>query len=69
MQAYKFNGTIAQSGHLTITESIKIFPEEVEVIVLQSVAAEERSSVSVTASQPETPKRKFPSKFYYGVAQ
>ena len=59
MQAYKFKATVDRSGYLTVTEPIKIPPGEVEVIVLQLVAAEESS---LTESQPEIPKRKFPSK-------
>ncbi len=62
MQAYTFKGTVDDSGHLTITEPIQIPPGEVEVIVLRSVAAEESSSTSTLQSQPEIPKRKFPSK-------
>lgn len=36
MQAYKFKGTIDESGHLIITEPIEIPAGEVEVIILQS---------------------------------
>ncbi|MGJ3251620.1 MAG: hypothetical protein ACFE0J_10875 [Elainellaceae cyanobacterium] len=35
MQAYKLKGTIDQSGHLIITESIEMPAGEVEVIILR----------------------------------
>lgn len=62
MQAYKIKGTIDQSGQLIITEPIKMPPGEVEVIVLQSVAAGESSTVPATESQTATPKRKVKTK-------
>ncbi len=62
MQAYKLKGMINQSGHLVVTEPIKMTPGEVEVIILQPVPAAEDSPVSVTGAPAETPSRKRPSK-------
>ena len=52
MQAYKLKAKIDNSGNLVINEPINMPPGEVEVIVLQPVAAPE----NLTATQPQTPK-------------
>jgi len=53
MQAYKLKGKIDNSGNLVINESINMSPGEVEVIILQPVAAPE----NITATQPKNPKK------------
>ncbi len=58
MQAYKLKGKIAQSGHLIITEPIKLAPGNVEVIILQPVPGVESSTVPETSSPAAKPKRK-----------
>lgn len=52
MQAYKVKGKIDETGHLIITESIKLAPGDVEVIVLQpsSIKAMATSSKATAES-------------------
>ncbi|NEQ37678.1 MAG: hypothetical protein F6K40_15960 [Okeania sp. SIO3I5] len=54
MQAYKLKAKIDNSGNLVIKQPINMPPGEVEVIVLQPVAAPE----NITETQPQTPKEK-----------
>ena len=61
MQAYKMKGTIDRDGQLIIRSPIKMPPGEVEVIVLQPVAAVSNATVPAKAAQPETSKRQRPS--------
>ena len=62
MQAYKLKGAIDESGHLIINEPIKMAPGEVEVIVLQAVAAVENATAPETEPQTTKPKRQSPSR-------
>ena len=61
MQAYKMKGTIDRDGQLIIRSPMKMPPGEVEVIVLQPLAAVENALVAARAVQAETPKRQRPS--------
>jgi len=58
MQAYKLKGTIDESGHLIITESIDLSPGEVEVIVLQPSATADNSLSSEESQTAAPAKRK-----------
>lgn len=57
MQAYKLKGTIDESGHLIITEPIKVPAGEVEVIILQSSSTADNS---ISSEEPQTaiPKKR-----------
>ncbi|MEI2581427.1 hypothetical protein [Scytonema sp. PRP1] len=57
MQAYKLKGKIDAAGNLVTTESVKMLPGDVEVIVLQAVETFDNSTVPKTESQLKTPKR------------
>lgn len=57
MQAYKIKGKVDDAGNLTITESVKMPPGYVEVIVLQTVETVNNTKMPETEPQAETPKR------------
>jgi hypothetical protein len=67
MQAYKFNATINESGHLIINEPLNIAPGEVEVIILQPIPSQEISTESSSEPQPDKPKRKSKVKAFAGL--
>lgn len=56
MQAYKLKGNVNTAGNLVITESVKMLPGDVEVIVLQ-VDQTVNSTITETESQAQIPKR------------
>lgn len=57
MQAYKLKGAIDKSGNLIISETIKMAPGEVEIIVLQTVK-KGNNDTGVTIEPPSVkPKR------------
>ena len=58
MQAYKLKGKVDDAGNLVITESVKMLPGDVEVIVLQTVENVASSTVPESELQPETPQQK-----------
>jgi hypothetical protein len=58
MQAYKFKGTIDESGHLIIMEPIGLSPGEVEIIVLQPSPTEDNSESSEEPPTVTPKKRK-----------
>lgn len=57
MQAYKLKGKVDDAGNLVITEPVKMFPGDVEVIVLQAVEAVDNATMPETEPQLEKPKR------------
>lgn len=58
MRADKIKGKVNDAGNLTIAESVKLPPGDVEVIVLQTVETVDSSIKSETELQPAKPKRK-----------
>ena len=54
MLAYKVNGRIDDSGKLIVTEPIQMNPGEVEVIVLQTVAAPESETAPTSEANINT---------------
>jgi len=56
MQAYKLKGKVDETGNLVVTESVKIPPGDVEVIVLQVVETVD-DGVSKTDAENLTSKR------------
>lgn len=58
MQADKIKGKVDDAGNLVITESVKLPPGDVEVIVLQAVETVDNSIKSEAELQPAKPKRK-----------
>ncbi|MFB2880321.1 hypothetical protein [Floridanema aerugineum] len=58
MQAYKLKGKVDDAGNLAVTESVKMPPGDVEIIVLQTVSAVEHNQSDKNESSVAKPKRK-----------
>ncbi|MBE9226924.1 hypothetical protein IQ264_15965 [Phormidium sp. LEGE 05292] len=58
MQAYKLKGKVDNAGNLTVTESLKIPPGDVEIIVLQTVAKIDNATEAKLEVEAELPKKK-----------
>lgn len=57
MQAYKLKGKVDNAGNLAITESVKIPPGDVEIIVLQTGAINNATEAKLEV-EAEIPKKK-----------
>ncbi|WP_204104694.1 MULTISPECIES: hypothetical protein [Spirulina sp. CCY15215] len=51
MQALKLEGAIDESGHLIVSEPVNLNPGKVEIIILQSFATSEKTTMEKTTMQ------------------
>ncbi|MFB2895805.1 hypothetical protein ACE1CI_23095 [Aerosakkonemataceae cyanobacterium BLCC-F50] len=58
MQAYKLKGKVDDAGNLAVTESVKMPPGDVEIIVLQTVAKIDNATEATLEVEAEIPKKK-----------
>ncbi|MBD2180662.1 hypothetical protein H6S82_08915 [Planktothrix sp. FACHB-1355] len=58
MQAYKLKGKVDDAGNLVITESVKMPPGDVEVVVWQAIETVNNDTEPKNEAQPEIPKKK-----------
>jgi ABC-type Fe2+-enterobactin transport system substrate-binding protein len=58
MQAYKLRGKVDEAGNLAVTESVKMPPGDVEIIVLQKVSTVDRNELNENQSPSTKLKRK-----------